>query len=728
MLTQLVGFTHEARVAPGPITVSKNWPIPITSGFNPQVSVDKMYWDEAYGCWNPYDEDEDVDMVSSPLPDLSTVSDYDDTTGLSDEEKEEVDEDCVCGQDPCACAIYQDFVFACNDLENHRTMIHLEGFAHEVLLHERLTAAQKATRDRYVSMFPKTFNREHRKMISVGGFEHERKRKKKGQPGKKLTPAEQSARDKAKNPKKEKFHSSLPSQVNGRFIPQVRKPGSGGGRIGPSVKNAAGPKTDLEKYIESLVTPESDKSALCRVPTRNSKFSSTFQSVQTFPITYNADWTTDQGRFCLLVKPILGDAGGAGGAPAPPTAWKCCLADGTLGFWQRGGTWTSSNSYVPYTGGKDLRVDKFTPFFTAPDSFLSRYTGNVGTGTYTLKSPLGTLPDVSEQNITTAYQVAPGGYGLTLLGAGNYLVTLIMSGTGITAASLIAYLPPGSNVIPGTLGTQYQVTSIGFDTSNDMTSATFVWALTLFQSMWVGYTVTGTTIISGYQFLSQVYQQFNSNTQAGGAIDRIRPISMSVIITCTVAKLVNGGTIVGKLLNKSQCSKEFFQDITNAETGQFQDWNAIADTGNVYNGAFEDGARVIWLPEDDSDVDFYTPDEMNDHDYPCALISGQFTPGQTGFPSGQIARAIVVTNYEFTTSYTCLAGEKISGNDILMSEAFNIMNTMPTATMNGAHWDFVKKIMGRAAQGAKQIGSWAWANRETIMGVGKGIASLASAV
>jgi len=125
---------------------------------------------------------------------------------------------------------------------------------------------------------------------------------------------------------------------------------------------------------------------------------------------------------------------------------------------------------------------------------------------------------------------------------------------------------------------------------------------------------------------------------------------------------------------------------------------------------------------------FYTPDEMNDHDYPCALISGQFTPGQTGFPSGQIARAIVVTNYEFTTSYTCLAGEKISGNDILMSEAFNIMNTMPTATMNGAHWDFVKKIMGRAAQGAKQIGSWAWANRETIMGVGKGIASLASAV
>jgi len=522
---------------------------------------------------------------------------------------------------------------------------------------------------------------------------------------------------KTQKPKKKRAPNSSPA-TGSNAVP--RGPSTRASRIGnPS---AAGPKSDLEKYIESLACPESDKSAVARVPTRNSKFSSTFQSVQTFPIMYDNAWTPtrDVGRFCLLVKPILGDAGGAGGAPAPPNNWKSCLADGNLSSWQAGGSWTSSNSYTPYSGGKDLRVDKFCPFFTSPDSFLSRYTS---TGGMTLLAPLGVNPDVSEQNISTAYQIATL-HGLTLLGAGNYLLTLILDGTTLTNAVVNAYLPPGVNLIPATLGTQYQLTLIGTGTAVDGTALTKVWALTLSSSLWIGYTVTGATITGSYQFLSQVYQQFNDNTQNGGAIDRIRPISMSVLVTCTVADLVNGGTITGKLLNKSQCTKEFFNDITNAETGQFQDWEALSDTGNLYQGKFTDGARVIWLPEDDSDTDFLTPDESLDHEYPCALICGQFSPGQASFPAGQIARAIVVTNYEFTTSYTCLAGEKISGNDIMMSEAFNIMNTMPTATMNDAHWGFVQRVLQRAKQGAVSIGKWAFANRETIMGVAKGIADL----
>jgi len=56
----------------------------------------------------------------------------------------------------------------------------------------------------------------------------------------------------------------------------------------------------------------------------------------------------------------------------------------------------------------------------------------------------------------------------------------------------------------------------------------------------------------------------------------------------------------------------------------------------------------------------------------------------------------------------------------MMSEAFNIMNGMPSATMNGGHWDAVKSAMARAFAGAKSIGKWAWMNRDVIIPLAKG--------
>lgn len=529
-----------------------------------------------------------------------------------------------------------------------------------------------------------------------------------------------------KNQTKKKTKGKKKKAQNGASAPLA---GSGGGRsgrglVGPpvagTINRSINVKSDLEMYVAALASPENPSSAITRVPTRNSKYSATFQSSQTFPIMFDSAWTTDQGRFCVLAKPILGDAGGQGGGQAPPTTWKVCLADGNLGAWDNGTTWSSNQSYSPYSGGKDLRVDKFCPFFTAADPFLSvYYSGGTVTG---LRNPLGTAPVKSEQNISTDYVQAAGPVGLTLLGPGNYLVSMAVVGTGLTGLALNVFVPPYASLVAATNGTQYQLTAIQ-TLVGGTTVLTFAWALTLFTSCYVGYTVSGTTVTSAVQLMSQVYQQYNDNTQNGGAIDRIRPVSMSLLVTCTVASLVNGGTIVGKLLNKSQCDKEFFVDVVNAETGQFQNWEALADTGNAYVGKFEDGARVIWLPEDDSDVDFLTPDESLTHSFPCALIAGQFTPGQTGFPSGQIAKCTLVTNYEITTSYTCLPGQKLSGNDFMMSEAFNIINQMPTATCNDGHWDYVKQIVARARAGAMSIGKWAWSNRETLLTTGAAVVS-----
>jgi len=241
--------------------------------------------------------------------------------------------------------------------------------------------------------------------------------------------------------------------------------------------------------------------------------------------------------------------------------------------------------------------------------------------------------------------------------------------------------------------------------------------------VWVSWQVQGTSIATAVQnqwlTITTDYNAGLTNTYNGGAIDSIRPVAMSLLLTAVVPGLIDGGIIVGKRLNKNQCNKDFFADVTNTEVGNLQYHESLNDTGNVYTGKLKDGARVIWAPEDDSDLTFFTPDEMNSHDYPCCLISGRFIPGASTVVSGVIMRAVCVTVYEFDTGYTVFISAMVSGNDIMMSEAFNIINGMPSATMNGDHWQVIKAAMVRALAGAKAIGRWAWSNKDVLIPLAK---------
>jgi len=479
--------------------------------------------------------------------------------------------------------------------------------------------------------------------------------------------------------------------------------------------------SDLQSYIGCIGSPES---AMSRVPTRNSKYTTLYRSQMSFPITYNSAWSSNLGRFSVLAKPGLGQAGGRLTNGNFARRWKVNLADGTLGSWNAVGSWTQTGSYVPSTGGKDLQVDKFTPFMTQQDAFYALISS--GPAGETKTAPLGTNPDIdpANYNFQWLYSVQTGGVGGFFLSPGNYAIsTNSDNGTTLTGDTLTFYVPPGVSGGLAIVNRDYQV---NMEAGSISAAGDFLhsdWLVTVFNPVWVSWQVQGTAVSTNrgdsWMSITSQYNNDLTNTLNGGAIDSIRPVAMSLLVTSVVPGLVDGGIIVGKRLNKNQCNKDFFADITNIEVGNLQNHEALADTGNIYTGKFKDGCRVIWAPEDESDLTFFTPDEMNGHDYPCLIISGQFIPGSSTITSGVIARAILVTVYEFETSYTVFISEMVSGNDILMSEAFNIINGMPSSSMNGGHWDIIKQAMARAALGAKSIGKWAWANKDVLIPLAK---------
>jgi len=484
--------------------------------------------------------------------------------------------------------------------------------------------------------------------------------------------------------------------------------------------------SDLQAYIGCIASPES---CMSRVPTRNSKYTMLYRSQMSFPITYNSAWGSDLGRFSVLAKPFLGQAGGKTQTGNFVRRWKVNLADGTLASWNAGGSWTQPASYVSSTSGKDLQVDKFTPFMTQQDALYGLISS--GAAGWTKTAPLGTNPDVdgANYNFNWMYSVQAGGVGGFFLSPGNYAIsTNLNGGTGLTGDTLTFYLPPG---VGGGLATNLADYEVEMEAGAISADGTFLhsdWVVSVYNPVWVSWQGQGTTIPvtrgSAWMTVTTQYNNDLRNTLNGGAIDSVRPVAMSLLVTSVVPGLIDGGIIVGKRLNKNQCTKDFFADITNAEVGNLQNHEALADTGNIYTGKFKDGCRVIWAPEDESDMAFYTPDEMMRHDYPCLLISGQFIPGATTVSSGIIARAILVSIYECDTGYTVFISEMCSGNDILISEAFNIINGMPSATMNGNHWQAVKDVMARAFTGAKAIGRWAWMNKDVLIPVAKSAMAL----
>jgi len=138
-------------------------------------------------------------------------------------------------------------------------------------------------------------------------------------------------------------------------------------------------------------------------------------------------------------------------------------------------------------------------------------------------------------------------------------------------------------------------------------------------------------------------------------------------------------------------------------------------------------AVELSIPQDNLDTAFYTVNDMNTHQYPTMIISGQFQPGQA-FATGPIGRIEVETVYEFTTQNMCFPQCKSSGNDVCMSTALQLLQEYPTVTANGDHWAAITEIMKRAGKAAASIGQFAYANKETLIPLGKTFLTMAAAI
>lgn len=461
---------------------------------------------------------------------------------------------------------------------------------------------------------------------------------------------------------------------------------------GPRV-NAPVPGRDLlQDYIACLADPKNNMS---RIPDAEPRETSLFRSVTVIDVIGNFAGNPDDGRFAIAVQPTFGKDG------TDPTLFK--VASAVPGFNLGSVTptdWANAASYSQYLGGVNVREDPYVTQMTgAPANFFGLASG----GVLTAARPLGTAPTQMPGTVPGVIDFDPV-TGTALGSAGVYEVHLsAMAAAGISITPSVISDPPGLASL-----TLINQTSNGLDANSStyVLDAKAQWALSWSTSIAPLANGASMTIvpISADNF---------SRWQNNGAVTSVRPVAMSTFFTNALSGLTDGGMIAGAYVPPATCQSNFFTNAVGSAVGQLQDWNKLAILGS--SNALKKGNYVWWSPQDVTDLQFLDPERMNQHDYPCLIVSGQAVTGLPAPGDVFIGRLEITTVYEFTTNMPLWESDSLCGNSVIIDEAFNFLHGQHHVMENDSHFDWIKKLLKATADAAKRVGKFAYDNRQTII-------------
>lgn len=550
--------------------------------------------------------------------------------------------------------------------------------------------------------------------------------------------AKKAAKKEKRKAKKKAVKRAIKEQSNNKQIvvvkpspkyaarPKMSRPSTGpGGGVRNDFTRSA-----LEQYIACMLDPENYTS---RIPDSYVKLTGLFRSKQTIPVfsqnavtgtTPGTTWLAgDTGKFFALAKPTFGNF-------IPYTSSKVLLADGRLPSWQNGGTWTSQTAYVEKIGttnviveggGSDIRLDKYLIQMIAPSVF---FYGVASGGSVSINNIFGTAPVVHPSSYGIAPIINPPINGVPLLNAiklppGNYNFAITVTGTGLGLGTFVLTFRDPTNSFDASNQQQ-----INYSSTVGGTIVQFNINVVFPDSTIVLVNTTGSTSITGMNWV--ITPQFNdtqSMTESAGGIESVRPVACCFMFTPST-KVVNAvGNLAACRLPKRECMSVVFQDVAGQTgKGQCQEWSDLSDFSGAASTKFEEGIRVVYTPEDDSDRDMLSPDEMNTHEYPCLAIAGQFNPTTTNIvPNQEIGKLSVTTVYEYTTPFTLYELKKCLGNQMLIDTAMQMMGQYPAVTGNPTHFAWLTAALNKAKNEAFKLGKWAFDNKDILIPAGKAI-------
>lgn len=440
-------------------------------------------------------------------------------------------------------------------------------------------------------------------------------------------------------------------------------------------------------YAKALADPAS---YMCRVPDADTRRTALCQSEYDIPIVVAFNNLSTDGVFSACIQPILGKDG------PNPDAFKVALTNINVDV---DTDWSAPGSYQQLNGGYNIREDRYVTQLTGQPDFFFGVAGGTGT---TAAAPFGTDPQLDPANYgsTLSAHWNTGGTPFEINGGpGTYHISIFFANATVVYAlsspgSQAALTPTAENFNGGVPGYFDQVLTSPVN-----------WTLSI-----SGSADPGTPALT----ITPVATLGASAWQNAGAVSALRPVAMSALFTSSLPALTNGGNIAAACVPSQTCGANFFENVAGGDVGQLQDWGALASVQGSYDGNLRDGCYTYWLPDDNTQLQFLSPETANQKSFPCLIVSGKMSPPSGAAGQYNVGRLKIVTTYEFTTNTRLWEMNSVLGSTATMEEAWRYLYRQPTAMPNGKHFDWLKSffasILPAAATGARFI----YDNRDTI--------------
>jgi hypothetical protein len=191
-----------------------------------------------------------------------------------------------------------------------------------------------------------------------------------------------------------------------------------------------------------------------------------------------------------------------------------------------------------------------------------------------------------------------------------------------------------------------------------------------------------------------------------GMVSEIRPVAMSVLVTCEQSLINAGGMISACRVSGGTANKQYTSNGNNY--GQLQFREQLGTCPKAITNNFIKGCYTFWMQDDIDDKQFYAPSKHIQHEYPSIIVSGDFSPNDPQNRDYVIAQVKIVRVFEYTTgqqseevhSTVCVPSEYGSGMALLAQVPWSCENPKHTdymaslmnavKTMLGAGWNFYK--------------------------------------
>jgi len=231
------------------------------------------------------------------------------------------------------------------------------------------------------------------------------------------------------------------------------------------------------------------------------------------------------------------------------------------------------------------------------------------------------------------------------------------------------------------------------------TAVTAVWHISVAKGNAITMSVTG-TLTAAEMTISGNFSPALSPLNFG-LVKTLSSVAVQMLFECDMNKFNASGTIAAAVLpggSDSEIYDKYSQVAVNG--GDIHTVEGLSRCVKKYNGKFENGASLFYLPEDKEDTFLYTPSKFLLNEWPHLVIAGQVSNPGTLNGMVEIGQLTVQKVYEYVPSNTAVSSEICFGSSDIQEEVYRHVGCISQAGCNPNHLKNVKTFMKNALSSA----------------------------